>query len=130
MKIRADKIEMAPFMGLSTTQARRILALIPKEWLTDVSEVHISGSLVPLNSRWGHDDASFSPYYRRLTIFARGHTWQGLVTPILSALAAHHCAFERRRDNRLLDADAKKISRIVAPYAKRIIADVSAPDVA
>ena len=129
MKIRAEKIEVAPFMGLSTVQARHILTAIPKEWLTDVSEIHISGSLVPSNSRWGHDEASFNSYYGRLTIFARGHTWQELVAPILSALAAHHLALSRRRDNRLSDADAKKLSRIIAPFAEQIIAEAFASDV-
>jgi hypothetical protein len=129
MKIRVDKVKTPPEMGLSVARARRILALAPSEWLTDVLEVHITGSLVPSNSRWGGGDASFSPYDRRLTIFARGHTWQELVAPILTTLAAHHLAFPRRRGHRLAKADAKRLSKIVAPFIASIIEKADEPDV-
>jgi hypothetical protein len=128
MKIRIDRDEAPPAMGLSVERTRRILALTPPEWLTDVSEIHITASLVPSNSRWGGGDASFSQYDRRLTIFARGHTWQELVVPILAALAAHHLALPRRRDHRLSEADAKRLSNIVAPYVKNVIAQADEDD--
>jgi hypothetical protein len=75
-------------------------------------------------------DASFNPNRRRLTIFARGHSWQELVPPILCALAAHHLALARRRDQNLSDADAKKLSHLVAPYAEQIINQAFTPDAA
>jgi hypothetical protein len=121
MKIHVDKSDAFPRMGLSAAQLRRILALAPAEWLTDVSEVHVSSSLVPDNSRCRPGDASFNPYDRRLTIFARGCTPRQLVTPILSALAAHHLALPHRRGNRLSEADAKRLAHVVAPFAEHVV---------
>ena len=128
MKIRADRIEEAPSMGLSFAQARRILALVPPEWLTDISDVHISGSLVPSNSRWAPYDAFVRTSTRCLTVFARGRTWQELVTPILSALAAHHLGLVPGRQNRFSDADAKKLSAVTSSHAKRILTQANQPN--
>lgn len=123
VKIRIDRSESFPAIGLSVAQARRILASVPAEWRADLDEVHISGSLVPSNSRCTPGDASFNPYDRRLTIFARGVTCHQLVAPILSALAAHHMGFSFRRGNRLSEADAQRLSHIIAPHVEHIIAD-------
>ena len=123
MKIHVDKATATSPKVLTATQTRRILALLPTEWLTDVSEVHVSGSRVPSNSRCRPGDASFNPYDKRLTIFVRDSTRQKLIASIASALAAHHLAFPLRNGNRLSDADAKKLSQIVAPHIARIVAN-------
>jgi hypothetical protein len=128
MNIHADRIEEAPSMGLSSERVSRILALVPPEWLTEVSEVHISGSLVPSNSRWAPYDAFVRTSTRCLTVFARGRTWQELVTPILSALAANHLGLVPGRQNRFSDADGKKLSAVTSAYAKRILAQANQPN--
>ena len=121
MKIHFDKFDAEFKRGLSPACLRDILARIPAEWLAGVSEVRVSRSLVPANSRCRPGDTSFNPYDQRLTIFAREHTAQQLVAPILSALAAHHLGFSRRRGYHLSADDARRVSQIVAPHAESII---------
>ena len=121
MKIHFDKSDTEFKRGLSPACLRDLLAGVPAEWLADVAEVRVSRSLVPANSRCWPGDASFSPYDQRLTIFAREHTTRQLVVPILSALAAHHLGFSRRRDHQLSAADAKRVSQIIAPHTESII---------
>ena len=123
MKIHVDKASVESPRVLTAAQTKRILSLIPSEWLTDVAEVHVSASLVPSNSRCRPGDASFNPYDRRLTIFARGSTPQELIAPIVSALAAHKLALPLRRGNRLSEADAKRLSHVVAPHVTHIISN-------
>ena len=123
MKIHVDKASPGSRKVLAAGQIRRILGLLPAEWLTDLSEVHVSASRVPSNSRCRPGDASFNPYDRRLTIFARDSTPQQLIAGIASALAAHHLAFPIRNGNRLSEADSKKLSQIVAPHIARIVAN-------
>jgi hypothetical protein len=128
MKIHADRIDDLSSIDLSPARARRILALVPPEWLTNVSEVHICGSQVPSSSRWAPYDAFVRSSTRCLTVFARGRTWQELVTPILAALVAHHLGIARGQNNRFSDADGKKISVVTSAYAKRILAQANQPD--
>jgi hypothetical protein len=128
MKIHADRIDEPPSMGLSPARASRILALVPPEWLTYVAEVHISGSLVPSNSRWAPYDAFVRTSTKCLTVFARGRTWQELVTPVLSALAAHHLGIVPGHHNRFSDADSKKLSAATSAYAKRILTQANQPN--
>jgi hypothetical protein len=98
---------------LSTTKFNRAAGL------------RISG---PSNSRWRADDAFVRTSTRCLTVFARGRTWQDLVTPILSALAAYHLGLVPGRQNRFSDTDAKKLSAVTFAYAKRILAQAHQPN--
>lgn len=121
MKIHIAQFYHGSSKGINASLIRRILSLLPAEWLEEVSEVNVTDSLVLENSRCWPGHASFNPIDRRLTIYGRDCNIRDMVAPIAAALAAHHLGFPKRRGHRLSESDAKKLFRLIERYVAEVL---------
>ena len=82
MKIHVDKIEGGPPHALKRRDVRLIFETVPRDWTSEIKEVHISNSL-----EW-RSHTFFSHYTGRLTIYSRKRTKERVLASVLSELAA------------------------------------------